>query len=145
MTLTRIVNGTPRVVVPRVVYLAHPVGPRDDGRESRCLDALGAACELLRAGFVVICPALWPLALPHDDVLGYEEWMAFGLALVERADAVVRLPGESPGADREVAHATALGLPVFLGVDALIAAVEATRMPDWQGEAIAGLPLACLP
>jgi hypothetical protein len=82
--------------------------------------------------------------MPHDDVLGYEDWLAFGLELVERADAVVRIPGESPGADREVAHAVAKEIPVFFGVEELIAAVEATRAPDWQREAIGALPMACV-
>lgn len=43
----------------------------------------------------------------------YERWMVDGLAMVERCDGLVRLSGESRGADREVLHAQGLGLPVF--------------------------------
>ena len=35
--------------------------------------------------------------------------MALDLALLERCDGLVRLPGESPGADRELEH--------FVGLD----------------------------
>ena len=49
----------------------------------------------------------------------YEEWMAIDLELVRRSDAVLRLPGESAGADREVALANELGKPVFTGWDSL--------------------------
>ena len=34
------------------------------------------------------------------------------LRLVERCDVLVRLPGDSAGADREVAHARRRGIPV---------------------------------
>lgn len=37
--------------------------------------------------------------------------------LLERCDAVLRLSGESKGADADVARARALGLPVFTSID----------------------------
>lgn len=43
----------------------------------------------------------------------YEHWMAADFALLARCDALLRMPGPSRGADREVAKATALCLPVF--------------------------------
>jgi len=48
-----------------------------------------------------------------DSLLEHEEWMEVDLAWVEVANIVLRLPGESVGADREVAQAIALGIPVF--------------------------------
>jgi hypothetical protein len=39
--------------------------------------------------------------------------------LIERCDAVLRLPGASRGADLDVAHARALGLPVFTDIEDL--------------------------
>jgi len=44
---------------------------------------------------------------------GYEQWMAGDLAVLARCDVVVRLRGESPGADREEARARELGIPVM--------------------------------
>ena len=39
--------------------------------------------------------------------------------LLERCDAVLRLPGESRGADLDVARARELGLPVYFSIDEL--------------------------
>lgn len=49
----------------------------------------------------------------------YEEWMAIDLELVRRSDAVLRLPGESAGADREVELALQMGKPVYTSWDQL--------------------------
>ena len=61
---------------------------------------------------VPICPHLSSFAhmtrpRPHA------EWIAYDLCVIERCDAVLRLPGESVGADAEVKKATAMGKPVF--------------------------------
>ncbi len=37
--------------------------------------------------------------------------------LIQRCDAVLRIPGESRGADMDVAHAKALGLQIFYSMD----------------------------
>ncbi len=82
--------------------------------------AVDVADELLWKGFFPFVPHLshfWHLIYPH----GYETWMALCLAWVAKSDAVLRLPGVSPGADREVAEATRLGIPVFTTVDELVA------------------------
>lgn len=52
-------------------------------------------------------PFAWQGNMPH------ETWMRADLPLVQRADLVVRLPGESVGADAEVKHAEAHGVPVI--------------------------------
>lgn len=51
----------------------------------------------------------WQLVSPHSD----EWWYAYDLAVLERCDALIRLPGMSAGAAREVAHAKSLDIPVF--------------------------------
>jgi hypothetical protein len=58
--------------------------------------------------------------VPHLTVLAdmieprpYETYMAYDMALIRRVDALYRLRGDSSGADREVAHAEAIGVPVF--------------------------------
>lgn len=48
-----------------------------------------------------------------NDVMKHEDWLGIDLAWVAVSDAVFRLPGESTGADMEVAQAKASGLPVF--------------------------------
>jgi hypothetical protein len=46
--------------------------------------------------------------------------MELDFGWVRRCDAVLRLPGASSGADREVALAERLGLPVFGSVDEVL-------------------------
>lgn len=41
------------------------------------------------------------------------EWLAIDLAWIEAADILVRINGESEGADAEVKHAEMMGIPVF--------------------------------
>jgi hypothetical protein len=53
---------------------------------------------------------------PH----AYEDWMEQCLSWVERCDALLRLPGSSPGADREAQHAMQKGIPVFYSLEELI-------------------------
>jgi hypothetical protein len=53
----------------------------------------------------------------------YEAWMASCDIVLQRCDALFRLPGFSPGSDREEAKARELGIPVFKHTIA-----EATQM-----------------
>lgn len=74
--------------------------------------AVEAASQLLEAGFAPYCPHLtlfWHYLTPRP----YEDWLKLDLAWVEVCDGLLRLEGDSPGADREVAHARAHGIPVF--------------------------------
>lgn len=45
--------------------------------------------------------------------------------LIERCDALLRLPGDSRGADMDVARARELGLPVYTSIDQLPARAAA--------------------
>lgn len=49
----------------------------------------------------------------------YEVWMKLDAHWINYCDAMLRLPGESVGADREVGFAKALGIPVFESIEAL--------------------------
>lgn len=77
----------------------------------------------------VVQPALpltppWfvPEVLPTGTV--HADWYGMDLVIVSRCDAVLRLPGESVGADLEVQKAEELGLPVFTTVEGVIAWAE---------------------
>ena len=52
---------------------------------------------------------LWEIVDPQP----YEYWISLGFNMLSRCDGLIRLPGDSPGADREVNHALELGLPVL--------------------------------
>jgi hypothetical protein len=105
------------------VYVAGPIskGPL----EQNIRQATDAGMELLRAGFAPLVPHLTcymagpaPEVLPHGTAV--EDWYGVDLPWVAVADAVVRLPGDSVGADKEVALAKELGIPVYDSVGALL-------------------------
>lgn len=73
---------------------------------------LDAADQLATAGFVPFAPLLthfWHLLFPHP----YEFWCEQDNAWVEKCCCLVRLEGESSGADKEVALAESKGIPVY--------------------------------
>ena len=50
----------------------------------------------------------------------YEDWMKLDLDWIEVCNCLLRLGGESPGADIEVKHAKSIGLHIFYSIDELI-------------------------
>jgi hypothetical protein len=77
--------------------------------------AIDAGNRLMDAGVGVIVPHL--SHYPHARrPRGYEEWMALDFELLSRCDVLLRLPGASPGADREVLFAVGEYIPVFSDV-----------------------------
>lgn len=52
---------------------------------------------------------LWQAVTPRE----YRHWLDYDLHLMRRCDAVVRLPGTSPGADEEIEEANRLGIRVL--------------------------------
>lgn len=76
--------------------------------------AMSAACRLINLGYVPFLPHLYHY-LDQVYPQPYETWMRLCLAYVRKSDKVLRLPGTSPGADREVEEAQRHGIPVFFG------------------------------
>ena len=91
-----------------LVYVAGPIS----GDPFGCVRQATTAWKHLRDEGLV--PLLPQLSVLHEMVAPqpYEAWMAFDFDLIRNVDAVVRLPGASPGADREVELAESLGLVV---------------------------------
>ena len=109
------------------VFLAAPY----DGSGTQAQNvsrALEVAAQLLDQGFAVYVPHLSHFA---DIVtpLPRSRWVAHSLAWLERCDVVLRLPGESPGADAEVARAEELRKPVFYSISELREAWVLWQMP----------------
>ena len=119
------------------VYIAGPISRGDLAANIR--QASAAFFALLRAGFAPLCPhwscfsgtlyrplhasAYGPYAFAETLPEGttHEDWLAVALPWVACAEAVIRLPGVSAGADRETALARAKGIPVFASVADLVA------------------------
>src|SRR5262245_6389643 len=80
--------------------------------------AIDAGTALLAMGHAPLVPHLshfWNERAPHPERV----WLGLDLAWLEVADAVLRLPGESDGADLECAHAELLEIPVYRSLDAV--------------------------
>lgn len=101
---------------PRV-YVAGPLSKDVIGGTAKAMEV---GTRLLDDGFAPYVPHLstfWCIAQPRP----YETWMELDFAWIEACDALLRLEGESAGADREVLHAVKLGIPVFYSLDTLYA------------------------
>ena len=92
------------------LYIAGPYTKPDPVENTHRM--IRIADELLSLDVVPVVPHLtmfWHLLRPHP----YEHWLAYDLQLMSRCDIVLRVPGESSGADREVIDAERLGIPVI--------------------------------
>lgn len=99
-----------------VVYIA---GPYSADPERCTQEAIDVGSRLLDAGIAVIIPHYSHfMHLRHPKP--YETWMRVDFALVSVCDGLLRIPGESSGADREVALARELAMPVFTTEAAVI-------------------------
>lgn len=106
------------------IFLSGPYTAPSPGENTRRMMEVGN--RLIDLGYAPFVPLLsYFLDLMQER--GYEEWMEVDLAFVPTCDAMLRLPGHSPGADREVAAATAAGLPVYFDLDVLVSLEPARR------------------
>ena len=93
-----------------LVYIAGPYTSPDPVKDTK--RAIEVGLEIASMGYAVFSPhlnILWDLVSCKD----YEFILEQDLQIVSRCDAVFRLSGHSPGADREVAHAQDFLIPVF--------------------------------
>lgn len=105
---------------PKRVYVAGPyTAPTPEGIEANCQRAVNVSAEVMRRGHDAFCPhaATHPLAQIYKA--DYERWMQFDFGIIFTWADCLLCYQSSPGADREVIYAKALGLPVFYSVDEL--------------------------
>ena len=93
------------------IYIAGPYTGGDVAVNVRA--AMEAANALIVAGYAPHVPHLYHF-LHMANPRPYEDWMRLDLVWLNQCDAVVRLPGQSPGADREAVEAVRLGIPVVV-------------------------------
>ena len=99
------------------IYIASPYTHGNQAENVR--KSLEEAENLRQAGFLPFCPLLshfWHFMSPHP----YDYWMKMDLEWLEKCDGLLRLPGESAGADAEVEHALAHNIPVFFNMVDLV-------------------------
>lgn len=133
------------------IYIAGPISNGDLATNIR--NATSAFVELDRIGLFPLCPhwscfsgeilsnpsvrnECFAFATTEGCGIPYGRWIAIGVAWAASADAVLRLPGASIGADRECEAAARAGKPVFDSIAALqswaegIANSEANKHDD---------------
>lgn len=100
------------------VYIAAPMG----GKEENTKYAISVANQLLDMGYTPFCPHLthyWDLLYPRLK----REWLSYDLEWLRDCDCVLRLPGESKGADIEEECALSIGKPVYYSIGELTGAI----------------------
>ena len=115
---------------PRV-YVAGPMSKPEGFELQNAELGIQWGQSLLNWGFAPMVPHLshfWHERIPND----WETWLQMDEAWVAVAELVVRIPGESVGADREVALAHSLGIPVVHSLE------EAKTWLDGRKEATRG-------
>jgi hypothetical protein len=98
------------------IYIAGPYTKGDVAVNVR--NAFEAASRLADLGFAPFVPHgthFWHMMFPRP----YEFWLELDNEFLPCCAAVLRLPGESSGADKEVQLASKLGIPVFTSIDRL--------------------------
>jgi hypothetical protein len=101
----------------KYVYISGPYSKGNVNDNVR--NAIFAAEDLIDCGYIPFVQHLshfWDFLSCHP----YPYWMEMDLEWVTRCDAVLRLPGESVGADKEVACADANNIPVFYSMQSLL-------------------------
>lgn len=74
---------------------------------------------LIECGYAPFIPLLTHFQhseYPQD----YETWLKLDFEWIKSCDCLLRLDGESPGADKEVEYAKSLGIPVYYSINKLI-------------------------
>ena len=101
------------------VYIASPY-TKPEGCEQENVDrSFAVAIKLIEYGFAPY-PPLYSHYLHLMKPQAFETWMKLDMEWVQQCDCLLRLKGESYGADREVEFAQDQGMPVFRNVDDLI-------------------------
>lgn len=105
-----------------LVYVAAPYSAPDPVANTNA--AIQVAANLLDTGLCApIVPhltLLFHLVTPRP----YEVWLDYDLEVLARCDALLRLPGQSSGADGEVAFALEQDIPVFTTIGGLLIWLE---------------------
>lgn len=99
------------------VYIASPYSKGDVAINVR--RQIDAADELMNNGFA----PFWPVHSHFHHLVHprpYQDWIDVDLTWIDVCDCLLRLDGESPGADGEVARANELGIPVFYSIEELL-------------------------
>ena len=108
------------MVRPVLVYVSGPYTHGD--RATNVLTALLAGRQIELAGHSAHVPH-YGYFMDQIVAREYEAWMTVDLRMLQHCHWFLRLPGHSPGADREHERAKVLGLRIFLSLEECLAAL----------------------
>ena len=95
---------------PIFVYIACPYTKGDVAEN--VANSMHAWDQLYDAGFIPFNPLFSHFQHLHRQ-RPYQDWTRYDNAWIPKCDAILRLPGESSGAEKEVSLAWSIGSPVF--------------------------------
>lgn len=106
---------------PLRVYVAGPYNGNGsiEARSRNTERAIDEATKLLDTGHSLYVPHLahfWDLRHQRSPSV----WLALDLSWLAQCEAMIRLPGDSPGADEEERFARSIGIPVYESVEAFL-------------------------
>lgn len=93
------------------VYVAGPYSTGNQARNTKAAIRMGD--NLADHGYAPLIPHLthfWDMIYPRE----YEWWLKYDFEWLKCCGALIRMPGESSGADREVEFALDNGIPVYV-------------------------------
>jgi hypothetical protein len=93
-------------------------GPYSGDTKANIKKAMDVADKIINLGGLPLVPHLW-YYMDKQHGRDYETWFNLALDLLDRADCLYRMPGESPGADKEVQKAQELSIPIFYSLEDL--------------------------
>jgi nucleoside 2-deoxyribosyltransferase len=106
----------------KLIYIAGPL-TSSGYTELNVRDAVLTADKLSRytnslQGFVPHLSIFWNMILPNRKT--YEYWLNYDFNIILKCDALLRIGGESKGADKEVEFAKKNNIPVYFDILDLI-------------------------
>lgn len=111
------------------LYISGPITLGD--RDANVSRAKYAALVAMQRGWSVLCPHL-SCYYEWGEQFSHSEWLKQDLPWLMHADALVRLPGESLGADEEVFFANDHHIKVYFGLENLPHATPQNSEPQCE-------------
>ena len=99
------------------IYIAGPYSRGDTAVNVRNAILAGESVRALgHTPFIPHLTHFWHLISPHE----YRYWMELDFEWLRECDAMLRLPGESSGADEEESIAREIGIPVYYSIENIL-------------------------
>ena len=111
-------------------YIAGPYSGPDVCENVR--NAIMTSDLLIDAGLAPFCPHL----MHYQNIItprSYQEWMSQCFEWISVCNCLIRLPGDSPGADQEVDYAKQCGLRIYYHLHDCIAAESIPNLNLCEG------------